>query len=198
ADLSPKSRARDLNDWIERLEGAAGSEASSALAYMKTQRGLHSERRERFTAAEEDYRAALDLFPSENTRARQFINLRLASLAAERDAYDEASSRLASSGLTANQCSLLDVSPVPVAGDGGSYPVDLLKRGFRGIVSLNYEIDTDGDVREPRVVYAYPPFLFSDSTRKIANGLRYQKIYREGEAIGCSGMRQNFKFQIRG
>ena len=194
----PEVGEQAFDSWRERLSGLAGERARQVRTLLTVRAASMRELGGEPEDAERRYRQALQGGPEPGSLPAQFVNLRLASLAAARDAFEEADARLAESGLAPAQCALLDLSPVVERADFSSkdYPAELLRLGYRGAVSVNYDVTTEGKPADPRVTYAFPPFLWNDSVLKMTNRLRYQPIYRQGVATGCSGVSQSFRFTV--
>lgn len=124
--------------------------------------------------------------------------VRLASL--EQSAKDQAAARVAfeKSGLSAEQCALLDAPPQMLKINAGftAFPQEALAWGFEGWARIQYDIDSEGRSVAPRAIAAYPPFVFSESGAKAFATARFTKSYRPGGALGCGGNTTNIRFSL--
>lgn len=74
-----------------------------------------------------------------------------------------------------------------------NYPLRALKEGIEGVVTVEFEIDTDGNVREPHILHAEPPALFDEAvmnalpkwkfTPKLVNGKPVARRARQDVAF---------------
>ncbi|HWL46807.1 MAG TPA: hypothetical protein VNQ31_03745 [Sphingomonadaceae bacterium] len=130
---------------------------------------------------------------------RQVALLRLADLAAAEGRLDEAQGYFGRTGLTEQQCALIGVEPA-MKSDGVSsadYPMEALRYGFGGWVSLEYDIDASGRTRGIRALIAYPPFIFAEAAEKVAQGVVYRSSYRPEGGVACSANRETVRFSTR-
>lgn len=108
--------------------------------------------------------------------------------AAARDSQTAASA-LAATGLSPEQCSLIDIRPQGINNriDGSSYP-DLVRRwSTDGYARIGYDITAEGKPVNVRTIAASPPFVFGAPTVKAVSGFRYKPVFRPGNTIGCTG-----------
>jgi tetratricopeptide (TPR) repeat protein len=105
---------------------------------------------------------------------------------------------LVKSGLSAEQCSLVDVQPAAAnAGFFSSdFPFEALRWHFEGYVREDYDITADGRVANLRTVLAYPPFIFEAGTERTIAKFKYIPPVINGQPVGCLGKTQNINFQI--
>jgi outer membrane biosynthesis protein TonB len=110
-----------------------------------------------------------------------------------------ADARLASAGVTATGCSLLDVSPVPVSTRMSErlFPEEAARWGFNGLVREAYDISDSGAVTDVRTVIAYPPFVFEKATEGAVKQFRYLPPTINGHVVGCAGKSLSVRFVIR-
>lgn len=109
-----------------------------------------------------------------------------------------AAAMVARTGLTAEQCSMLDVSPAVKSSGGSSsdYPMEAVRLGFEGWVRSAFDIATDGRPVQPRAVIAYPPFVFDDAATGIIRDSRWTTSYRPDGAVACTGRYQSVVFRL--
>jgi hypothetical protein len=129
---------------------------------------------------------------------RTVAALHLAML--DRQAGDAAgaAAHIAASGLTSEQCALVDVEPVmtKAAVSGSDFPLEALEWGFDGYVRYAFDIDPDGLVRNSRTVLAYPPFLFNTAAEKASQRFRYLAPTIGGTTVGCSEKLDSIRFEV--
>jgi outer membrane biosynthesis protein TonB len=112
-------------------------------------------------------------------------------LAAARVSYDK-------SGLSAQQCSLVDAKPAirRPGNDVERFPDEARQWGFEGWVVAESDIEADGKTTHSRVIVAYPPQVFEDSAISIIKHTRYEQTYRPEGGLGCGGQRIMVNFAI--
>ncbi|MES2057083.1 MAG: hypothetical protein V4564_14210 [Pseudomonadota bacterium] len=121
--------------------------------------------------------------------------IRLASLEQSQGDVESARAAFERSGLSANQCALLDAPPKRVS-VGGTFPDEARMWGFEGWTEVQFDIAADGKVLNERAVVSYPPFIFSKAGRETMAGARYEKSYRPDGGLGCGGTSQRVRFMI--
>jgi hypothetical protein len=101
-------------------------------------------------------------------------------------------------GLTTEQCAFLGLKPaVRRTGVSSSdYPMDAVEMGFEGWVRTEFDVATDGSTTRPRVITAYPPFVFNEAGAKMSNGFRYTASYRPAGSVACTGQQASVKFLL--
>jgi len=125
--------------------------------------------------------------------------LQLANLQAAASDTTAARATLARTGLSADQCALLDTPPAVDRSnvDSGDFPMEAQRWGFEGWVRLEQDILSDGRSTGTRAIIAYPPFVFRDAGVKVGAGLRYLPTFRPGSTKGCTGVRQSITFRMQ-
>lgn len=105
---------------------------------------------------------------------------------------------LAESGLTSEECSMYDTHPIPTSMpvSGSLFPAEAQSWGFEGYVRVSFDIADDGHVANPRAVLAYPPFVFGESTEKMALGFRYVPPKIGEKLVGCVGQTQPVNYRL--
>lgn len=124
--------------------------------------------------------------------------LRLATLQSQARQIEAASATFARTGLTADQCALLDTPPALARSniDSSDFPMEAQRWGFEGWVRLEQDILADGRTADTRVVVAYPPFVFRAAAVKVAAAMRYQSTFRPGSTKGCAANQTSINFRI--
>lgn len=121
---------------------------------------------------------------------------RLSSLQFVSGQAEQAQESFRLSGLTANQCALLDTPPRKKSGSASSndYPEEALNWGFSGWTAQEYDIRPDGKTTNVRTIVSYPPFVFGAAGNTIAKRLTFEKSFRPEGDLGCSGAIQRMVF----
>jgi hypothetical protein len=122
--------------------------------------------------------------------------IRLANLSYEQGDADAARAMFEQSGLSGQQCALVDAAPRKKSGDISSsdYPTDALAEGFSGWTVIEFDIGADGRSLNERALISFPPFIFGDPTIKRIKGFRYEQRFRPGGGLGCGGQRQGVRY----
>lgn len=125
--------------------------------------------------------------------------VRLASLAQARGDGTAARAAFDRTGLSANQCSIMDAPPKQLSSFGANdFPTDALRWGFEGWTQLQYDVKADGSVANARTLLSYPPFVFSKAGTKMFSAARYAKTYRPDGSLGCGATTQRVNFRLPG
>ena len=132
--------------------------------------------------------------------------LRIAALLAEANVVaakgDVAGARAVfdRTGLTSEQCAMIGLTPaMSRLGTGANdFPQEAQRMGFEGWVRTAFDIAPDGRTVAPRVVIAYPPFVFDEAANDIARLTRYTSTFRPEGALACSGEQQSVRFLLPG
>lgn len=122
--------------------------------------------------------------------------LRLANIAAAARDSDAAARALAATGLSPEQCALIDVKPQPINASIGSsaFPGEAMRWGTGGYAKVGHDITADGHTTNVRTIIAAPPFVFGPPTEKAVARFRYQPVFRPDNSIGCSGNVQSVRY----
>lgn len=124
--------------------------------------------------------------------------VRLAGIQAKAGAIDAARQSYEKSGLSAQQCALVDARP-SMKRNGASdsdFPMEAMRWGFEGWVRVEFDILPQGTTGNQRAVIAYPPLVFRDAAIGILKDARYEQSYRPTGAPGCGGAQQGINFRI--
>ncbi|MBV7256793.1 energy transducer TonB [Pacificimonas sp. WHA3] len=182
---------------IADVEKSTDPLRAEALALLYIRAGREREFEDDKRTALSDYASVLKTGLPESSLSMQLANLRLASLSAELKRFEDAENYLTNSGLTPDQCSLVDLRPL-VERKGissGNYPDILIRLGMSGQVVSEFDIGSDGKAITPRITYSFPPFVFNKTVSAAARRMRFAPIYRQGTQIGCQDWRQRYKFE---
>lgn len=122
----------------------------------------------------------------------------LANVEANAGDLEAARAAYARTGLTAEQCALIDGGPVLEKNGASSsdFPMEAMRWGFEGWTQMEYDIAADGSTRNVRAVMAYPPAIFAEAGTGILESSRYRAAYRPGNDLGCGGASQRLRFLI--
>ncbi|MGN6619608.1 MAG: hypothetical protein ACTHKR_00895, partial [Sphingomonas sp.] len=101
--------------------------------------------------------------------------VRLASIEAAHGNLDQARAAFDKTGLSADQCALLDAQPHIVATDSGSsnFPREAMRWGFEGWTQLQFDVAANGKAQNVRAIVSYPPFVFSEAGTGVIGGSRF-------------------------
>lgn len=126
--------------------------------------------------------------------------IRLANQAAAAKDTATAASALAATGLSPEQCALVDVRPQAINASIGSnaFPEEARRWSTGGFVRIGYDITAEGKPTNLRTIVASPPFVFGPATEKAVAQFRYRPVFRPGNSIGCTGTTQGVTFRVAG
>lgn len=101
-------------------------------------------------------------------------------------------------GLTEQQCSIVDAAPKmkSFGGSSSDYPMDMVMVGIEGWARMQYDVSSQGGAVDVRVVAAYPPMVFSENAAKMMSRSRYEPSYRPAGGLACSGSQQSIVFRL--
>ena len=122
--------------------------------------------------------------------------MRLASYQALKGDMEAARASYLKTGLSAQQCSLVDAQPA-MAKQGvqsDDYPIDMVRMRVSGWTRIEFDIMPSGDTTNRRAVVSFPPYIFGDSTVKAMAKTRYTQTYRPDGEVGCGGASTQFRF----
>jgi hypothetical protein len=124
--------------------------------------------------------------------------LRLSSLELTSGNAEAARASFAATGLSAQQCALIDPGPVKSSGHmrPTDFPMEAARWGFEGFVQLEYDITPEGRVVQVRPTVAYPPFTFGKAAAKGIERFEYDPSYRPGGSIACGGNKARIRFLL--
>jgi len=122
--------------------------------------------------------------------------MRLASYQAVKGDLEAARASYLKTGLSAQQCSLVDAQPAIAKQGVGSddYPVDMVKMRVSGWTRIEFDILPSGETTNRRAVLSFPPYVFGDSTAKAMAKTRYTQTYRPDGDLGCGGASSQFRY----
>ncbi|WP_294333491.1 energy transducer TonB [uncultured Sphingomonas sp.] len=124
--------------------------------------------------------------------------LQRANIAAGKGDVAAAQQYFAKTGLTSRQCSLLGLKPA-VRGVGNvdsAFPMAAQQMGFEGWVKIEFDVATDGRTIAPRIVSAYPAFVFDEAGVGMAKSFRYTTSYRPEDGVACTAESTPVMFRL--
>jgi tetratricopeptide (TPR) repeat protein len=126
--------------------------------------------------------------------------LRRSDLATAARNLDMAAAALAATGLSPEQCALVDVRPDKLRGgvSTSDFPALAQRWGTGGIIVVGYDIAKAGQPVNVRTIVAVPPFAFDEATEAAVRRWRYSPVLRPGNEVGCSGYQQLVNFKLAG
>jgi tetratricopeptide (TPR) repeat protein len=124
--------------------------------------------------------------------------LRVSNIAAAARDTATAASAFAATGLTAEQCSLIDVRPQGINNriSEKDFPSQSIRWGTGGFTRIAYDITADGNTANVRTIFASPPFIFGPGTEKAISQFKFRPVFRPGNTIGCTGNAQYVRFMV--
>lgn len=116
-------------------------------------------------------------------------------LAAKRDLAG-ADAAFRRTGLTAEQCAMLGVTPALRSSGASSddFPQEAQRWGFGGWVRTEFDIAADGRTLQQRALIAYPPFVFNEAATGIAKKSRWTSSYRPDGSVACAASQMPVRF----
>ena len=126
--------------------------------------------------------------------------LRISNQAAAARDSATAATALAATGLSPEQCALVDVRPQAINRSITEKAFPALAIGWHtgGFARVGYDISTDGSTTNVRTITASPPFIFGPGTEKAIKNFRYQPVLRPENSVGCSGSVFLQRFRVQG
>lgn len=76
------------------------------------------------------------------------------------------------------------------------YPSSAQRRGIEGRVVVEFDIDADGNVINPRVLESSTSTVFHRSVLKAISGYKYEPYRLGGQPMGLQGIKEEFRFQL--
>ena len=117
--------------------------------------------------------------------------LQLASIKARQKDLQSARHYYDLTGLTAQQCALVDAQPIRVKGEASEsdYPIEARMWGLSGWAKTEFDVKADGSTEHVRTVAAYPPFVFGKPIEHVAERMKFTQSFRPDGGLGCGGQR---------
>jgi len=192
-------KARLLAAAIARLETQSGSER--ARAWLRTEQALALEASGTLAPARGLLQGVIATPPAtlpQDDPIRSLAQLHLSLIEKRDGAPARADQRLTEAGITPEQCSLLDVRPVPQNTNisSNTFPSEALRWRFEGNARVAFDIAADGRVEQTRTVIAYPPFVFGPATESAVARFRYLPPTLGNEVLGCVGQSINVQYRL--
>lgn len=125
--------------------------------------------------------------------------IRLADLEYAEGHLESAREHFQQSGITAQQCALVDARPVETRSgfSGADFPNEALRWGLGGWTVIEFDISPDGVPLNVRTVAAFPPFVFGANSEQNIKITRYQQTYRPGSEQGCVSNNLGVAYEIK-
>ena len=124
--------------------------------------------------------------------------IRLANLYQQRGDPEAARSAYQLTGLSAQECALVDARPAMTRHGLSSidFPPEAMAWGFEGWTMTEHDIDATGKPVNIRTKVAYPPFVFGDAARTGFAKARFTQSYRPEGGLGCSAQSHRISFLL--
>ena len=87
-----------------------------------------------------------------------------------------------------NALAIVQIAPV--------YPTRALTNGIEGYVVIEFDLDENGQVINPRVLYGEPPGVFDRAAVNALQRWRYNPKVVNGKPVRMYGLRQQLTFEI--
>jgi tetratricopeptide (TPR) repeat protein len=102
-------------------------------------------------------------------------------------------------GLDEGQCALIGLEPVMrrTSTSSRDYPMEAVRMGFEGWARMEFDIAADGRTIAPRVIAAYPPFVFNEAAAGFFRDARYQSSYRPSGGLACAAEQSSISFKLQ-
>jgi TonB family protein len=78
-----------------------------------------------------------------------------------------------------------------------SYPRRAIRKGIEGEVTVQFDIDANGNVVRPEVINAHPSGIFDISVLKAIKRYLFNPQRINGEAVGVQGVQEKFTFVLQ-
>ena len=179
----------------------ARSDGARAAAWLRTEAALAAEGAGRLDEARTGL-AGITALPATVLPAEDPIRvlavLHLSLIDKRQGRAVDADQRLAAAGMSADQCSLLDVRPVArnTSISSRAFPTEAARWHFEGSVREAFDLTADGHVTGVRTVIAYPPFVFGPATEKAVSSFRYLPPTLGDQPLGCVGQTINVHYKM--
>ncbi len=192
--------SRQLAALLAELQ-AAGHGDSRAAMLVRLSLGAALERRRSDGEARAIFDAIVAAPPAvvpADDPIRTAALLHISNLAAGARNTAAAAQALAATGLSPDQCSLIDVQPQAINATvtESSFPVAAQRWGTGGYARIGYDITVDGVPTGVRTVVASPPFVFGETTEAAVRRFRYKPVFRPGNVLGCTGNLKTVRFRV--
>jgi tetratricopeptide (TPR) repeat protein len=189
-------RVLDLQPLFSDPVFMRDARAGAALRLMAEAQMAEKKDRERSRQVLRQVTSMPGLAPTDPLRVAALLRLSSVELAGGNTAG--ARSAFDATGLTGQQCALIDPGPAKASGNFSSsdFPNDALRWGFEGFTMIEHDILADGRVAQARPVIAYPPFVFGKAAAGRLARFRYDPSFRPDGSIGCGGKSQRIRFAL--
>lgn len=124
--------------------------------------------------------------------------VQLANVFAARKMPERAAAAYARTGLSAQQCALIDGGPVMLKTGASSsdFPGEAMSWGFEGWTVSEFDVAADGSTRNQRIVAAFPPRIFAKASEGIARDARFSVSYRPEGDLACTSMQRKIRYTL--
>lgn len=124
--------------------------------------------------------------------------VRIASIQQDAGNRDAAREAFAKTGLSADQCALLDSQPKLLKSNvsSGDFPREAMRWGFEGWTRIEYDIDAGGNTASIRPIVSYPPFVFGEAGKLVVDDMKFAETFRPDGSPGCGGVMSSIMFKL--
>jgi hypothetical protein len=196
---APTSIARDkkfdVQPWLDDPVVRASSRALAAFRLFEAEDLYFHKRTEEAIVQLQIIRDLPQLQKEDALRAAALI--RLASLRLAKGDVPGAETSFQDSGLSAEQCALVDMGPrlkaLPASSD--DYPREVLQWQIGGWTRVENDIQASGRTTNVRVVVAYPPLVFDKAATQIIARGKFEVSFRPKGDLACGGKSTPVQFR---
>lgn len=89
----------------------------------------------------------------------------------------------------------VEVNLVPSYRLAPTYPLRALKEGIEGVVTVEFDIDVEGNVQAPRILHAEPPALFDEAVMRALPKWKFSPRLVDGRPVARHA-RQDVVFRL--
>lgn len=178
--------------YLRELGPAAFEVGRTAIALAR----LHAERRE-YALAESKVDEALRIFDPDDPATRRYhlsARTTAASMLESRGLRDQATEHCVAVGkLLESEPGRL---PLAIIRQAPNYPVGALSAGITGNVTLEYTVDADGFVRDPKILDVVGSDEFRDAAIEALMKFRFAPQVRDGVPVAQHNVSHTITFDI--
>lgn len=106
--------------------------------------------------------------------------------------------RVRETGLPRDLCTLQDVTPRMRSNDmtDDDYPAEGLIAALTGRTSIEFDLDSEGQLKAPRTIVSVPPILFDPVVAKHISGFSYFPAEAGAKPVACRAMLQAVRWKM--
>jgi len=195
---APQNRTTGIRPNLQEPAIQASPRAIAAFNLYLAESSYFRKRFDEATQYLELIRSASGLDKDDPLRSAALV--RLASVNLAKGNIREAEAAFKESGLTSEQCALVDMGPrlkrLPASSD--DFPFEVLRWGMEGWVAVENDLLASGKTVNVRAVVAYPPLIFNKAATQVVSRARFEVSFRPQGELACGGQSRPVTFRIPG